>query len=84
MTAIALNAHQLSFMANLTLLRELRGSGDHFSKEIAILLENSLIPQVEKLSESGIATIMQLMEENRIDKKVYSDLLATEFARKYK
>lgn len=28
--------------------------------------------------------MVQLMEENRIDKKVYSDLLATEFARKFK
>jgi hypothetical protein len=44
MTAVALNAHQLSFAASMTLLSRLIGMGEFFKNEIAILLENSLIP----------------------------------------
>ena len=50
-TALAFNSHQLEAKQVAPLLGKLRGTNGEFKNEIAILLENSLIPQVDMLSE---------------------------------
>ena len=46
-TFVALKADELSLNNTVFLLNKMRVSGSIFVKEIAIILENSLIPQVD-------------------------------------
>jgi len=84
MTVIALSADKVSLSNTTRLLTKLSGTKKLFVYEIAIMLENNLIPQVDQLKEQSIADIVALMSEIEISKSVYMDLLATEFARKHK
>ena len=56
--AAALNAHSIPYQVNISLLKKLRGTSDTFAREITILLENGLIPQIEHLDETGIAAVV--------------------------
>ena len=66
MTVIALSAHKVSLSNSLRLLTKLSGTKKLFVHEIAIILENNLIPQVDQLKEQSIADIVGLMSENDI------------------
>lgn len=50
---------------------------------MTLLLENGLIPQVDSLAENSIADVVQVMSDAGIKRQAFSDLLATELARKY-
>ena len=84
LTVLAFNADKISFVQTMRLSRFLINSQGRFKQQIAILMENSIIPRVDKLYENQIYTVMLLLKENEIDRTVYFDLLATEFARKYR
>ena len=84
MTIVAFNADQINFNLLLTLFNRLKGTQDKFASEVAVILENGIIPQVDSLRENAISDVVTIMVANKIERKVFADLLATEFARKYK
>lgn len=85
-------------------MRRQKDAAGNYTKEIAIILENGLIPRVDELDELSIFKVIDLLCKSAQPggfvndqaaaeqppnnaaayKQVYFDLLATEFARKYK
>lgn len=62
-TAVALRADELDVHHTVTLFNRMRGriADGAFVREIAIILENSLIPQVDELKEHQIVKVMRLL-----------------------
>ena len=62
-TAVALRADELDVNHTVTLFNRMRGriADGAFVREIAIILENSLIPQVDELKEHQIVKVMRLL-----------------------
>ena len=51
LTMIALNADKLTLPSTVRLLKKLQGTQKEFVNQVSIILENSLIPQIDKLKE---------------------------------
>lgn len=86
MTALAFSAPKLDLIHLSKLFNRVSRNPSNaklFKHEMTLLLENGLIPQVDSLSEDSIADVVKVMEEAGIKRQAFSDLLATELARKY-
>ena len=82
MTSVtALLCHSIKLNPLICLISEVKSVKD-FTREVRILLEFGVVPQIDALKLRDVYDIVSTMSSHQIGKQIYYDLLATEFARK--
>ena len=82
MTSVsALICHSIKLNPLIWLIQEVKSVKD-FAREVRILLEFGIVPQVDALKLKDIYTICTALASHQIGEQIFFELLATEFARK--
>lgn len=81
MSLIALQGNQIGFKAMMNLLEQIKNM-KQLDSEIKIILDNNIIPQVDKLQPQDILVVAKAMKNLTDLKSVFYDLIAAEYARK--
>ena len=81
-TYSALVSQDAQINSVIDLIRSIKTQSE-FYKVILVLMENSIVPNIDKLQLKDLYQVLVALTVHKIGKKIYFDLLATEYVRKH-